>query len=112
MSCHGHGRSPSAQPISYPVTNERYAIQIARDWNVKASDAGFVTRFVVRADYLSKFPIRTGGGSEHREYWIPAEQSGSFNENIVGLIEVIHEFGAASAVLSDDDRAGNQRQRS
>ncbi len=27
------------QPIFYPVTNEEYAIQIARDWNVKASCA-------------------------------------------------------------------------
>lgn len=27
------------QPIFYPVTNEEYAIQIARDWNVKESGA-------------------------------------------------------------------------
>jgi hypothetical protein len=32
------------QPVFYPVTNEAYAIQIARDWNVKASGAGFVTK--------------------------------------------------------------------
>jgi hypothetical protein len=32
------------QPIFYPVTNEDYAAQIARDWNVKASGAGFVTK--------------------------------------------------------------------
>jgi hypothetical protein len=35
------------QPIFYPVTNHAYATQIARDWNVKASGAGFVTRFAV-----------------------------------------------------------------
>ena len=29
----------------YPVTNARYAAQIARDWTVKDSGAGFVTRF-------------------------------------------------------------------
>ena len=28
------------QPIFYPVTNEGYAIQIARDWNVPASGSG------------------------------------------------------------------------
>lgn len=33
------------QPIFYPVTNEEYAIQIARDWNVPASGSGFVTCF-------------------------------------------------------------------
>ena len=32
------------QPIFYPVTNHAYATQIARDWNVKASGPGFVTR--------------------------------------------------------------------
>jgi hypothetical protein len=32
------------QPIFYPVMNEEYAIQIARDWNIAASDSGFVTK--------------------------------------------------------------------
>ncbi|BAB48339.1 msr0834 [Mesorhizobium japonicum MAFF 303099] len=31
------------QPIFYPVLSEAYAVQIARDWNVPASGAGFVT---------------------------------------------------------------------
>jgi hypothetical protein len=35
------------QPIFYPVLNEEYARQIARYWNVKASGAGFVTKFAV-----------------------------------------------------------------
>ena len=35
------------QPIFYPVLSEEYAIKIARDWNVPASGAGFVTRFRV-----------------------------------------------------------------
>ena len=35
------------QPIFYPVMNEEYAIQIARDWNVPASGSGFVTKFAV-----------------------------------------------------------------
>jgi hypothetical protein len=37
------------QPIFYPETNQAYARQIARDWNVKASGAGFLTRFAVNA---------------------------------------------------------------
>ena len=32
-----------------------YATQIARDWNVKACDAGFVTRFAVDASYLNSW---------------------------------------------------------
>jgi hypothetical protein len=83
------------QPIFYPVTNQAYAVQIARDWNVKASGAGFVTRFAVDADYLSKFPVQKVGGSMHTEYWIPAEELEEFNDHIVGLIEVIEIFGSA-----------------
>jgi hypothetical protein len=84
------------QPIFYPVLNEEYAIQIARDWNAKdsAQQAGFVTRFRVRTNYLSKFDVRTVGGAIHKEYWIPAEELNNFNSNIVGLIEVIAEFHA------------------
>jgi hypothetical protein len=40
------------QPIFYPVLNEEYATKIARDWNVTASGAGYVTRFRVRKSFL------------------------------------------------------------
>jgi hypothetical protein len=40
------------QPIFYPVTNEQYAIEIARDWNVPASGQGFVTRFEVLRSFM------------------------------------------------------------
>lgn len=45
------------QPIFYPVVNQEYATQIARDWNAKnsSSKAGFVTRFAIKTDYLSQF---------------------------------------------------------
>jgi hypothetical protein len=68
------------QPIFYPVTNEDYAVQIARDWNVKASGAGFVTKFEVQSDYLSRFRVQQVGGALHTEYWIPAEDLHTFNE--------------------------------
>ncbi len=38
----------------YPVMNEEYAIQIAREWNVPASGSGFVTKFAIKTDYLRK----------------------------------------------------------
>lgn len=82
------------QPIFYPVLNEEYAAQIAREWNAKdpQSGAGYVTRFQVRTDYLSQFEVHTVGSRIHQEYWIPAEQLHTFNENLLGLIEVIAEF--------------------
>src|ERR1700761_6732909 len=61
------------QPIFYPVTNEAYAAQIARDWNVKESGAGFVTKFDIDADYLRRYREQKVGGAIHTEYWIPAE---------------------------------------
>lgn len=80
------------QPIFYPVSNEAYAVQIARDWNVPASGAGYVTRFAVRSDFMRRYPLQTVGGSEHVEWWVPAEELEEFNDNIVGTIDVIHEF--------------------
>src|SRR4051794_28716504 len=80
------------QPIFYPVLNEGYATKIARDWNVKASGSGYVTRFAVNADYLSQYEVQTVGSRIHQEYWIPAEELEEFNANIVGEIEVIAEF--------------------
>lgn len=80
------------QPIFYPVMNEEYAIQIARDWNVPASGSGYVTKFGVRTDYVKKFEIQNVGGEIHNELWVPAEELEEFNDNIVGIIEVTKEF--------------------
>lgn len=85
----------SFQPIFYPVLNEEYATQIARDWNTKdpaSGYAGYVTRFAVRSSFLSRYGIQTVGSSDHQEYWIPAEELAEFNVNIIAPIEVIAEF--------------------
>jgi hypothetical protein len=82
------------QPFFFPVQNEEYARQIARDWNSRnpAIGAGFVTRFRARREYLKQFDVRTVGGTIHKEYWVPAEHLAEFNRNIVGKIEVTAEF--------------------
>ena len=80
------------QPIFYPVLNREYATQIARDWNVKASGIGHVTKFEVRKSYLDQFEVHQVGGATILEYWIPAEVLDEFNENIVGVIEVVETF--------------------
>jgi hypothetical protein len=91
------------QPIFYPVLNEEYAVQIARDWNTKDAASGFVgyvTRFKVIKEYLSRFSIQTVGNRLHQEYWIPAEELAEFNRQIVGKIEIIAEFRPQSQVVS------------
>jgi hypothetical protein len=80
------------QSIFYPVTNEEYAIQIARDWNVPESGSGFVTRFLVRKAFMDRYPVQTVGGKIHTEWWIPAADLEAMNDNIVGVIEVLHRF--------------------
>jgi hypothetical protein len=80
------------QPIFYPVTTEEYATKIARDWNVRASGVGFVTKFQVRSAYLSQYDVQLAGGRAHQEYWIPAEDLAAFNDAIVGEIEIVQEF--------------------
>jgi hypothetical protein len=51
-----------------------------------------VTRFFVRADFLSAYDIHRVGARPHDEYWIPAEDLDAFNGAIVGLIEVVCGF--------------------
>jgi hypothetical protein len=80
------------QPIFYPVLNEGYATQIARDWNVKADGAGYVTRFEVLREFLDRYPVQQAGGREHLEYWIAAEDLDAFNEAIIGEIVIVAEF--------------------
>src|SRR5688572_33156342 len=70
------------QPIFYPVLNEEYATQIARDWNARrgAGGSGFVTRFDVRREFIGRYAVQTVGGSTHQEYWIPAAELPEFKD--------------------------------
>jgi len=83
------------QPIFYPVTNEEYAVEIARDWNVPASGSGYVPRFHVRTEFMNRYAVQRVGAAQHTEWWVPAEDLAELNRNIVGLIEVVREFKAA-----------------
>lgn len=83
------------QPIFYPVLNQAYAEQIAKEWNTEdafSGYAGYVTAFDLPTDYLEQFPIQNVGGEIHNELWIPAEELTNFNQNIVGSIRVINQF--------------------
>jgi len=80
------------QPIFYPVTNEKYAVEIASRWNAKDDGVGYVTRFSVRSSFMRRYEIQRVGGDHHTEWWVPAEELEELNDNIVGLIEVIGEY--------------------
>ena len=75
------------QPIFYPVLCEEYAAQIAHDWNARKGNAGYVTRFQVRTDFLNRYEVHTVGSSVHKEYWIPAEELKSLSISLMSWPE-------------------------
>jgi len=95
IAASGHREFPPRlpeQPVFYPVLNEEYARQIAREWNVSGGGAGYVTRFALRKGFAARYAVQKVGSSIHQESWLPAEELAEMNRNIVGLIEVIAEF--------------------
>jgi hypothetical protein len=98
------------QPIFYPVTNARYAEEIATRWNIKDSGVGYVTRFRVRKTLVDRYGVQKVGGAYHTEWWIPAEELEALNDQIVGTIEVIGEYRAphvaAEAAPTKSDTTG------
>src|SRR5262245_49026675 len=84
------------QPIFYPVTNEQYAAEIAGRWNAADDGVGYVTRFSVRRSFIQQYEIHKVGAAHHTEWWVPAEELDQLNDNIVGVIEVIGEYGKST----------------
>ncbi len=82
------------QPIFYPVLNEAYARQIAKDWNsrINTDKEGYVTRFAVRKEVADKYAPEVVGAKMHEEIWVPAEELDAFNSAIIGKIEVIAKY--------------------
>ncbi|MEM7592803.1 MAG: hypothetical protein AAF383_15010 [Cyanobacteria bacterium P01_A01_bin.83] len=76
----------------YSVLNKDYVMEIAKEWNIKASAFCCVTKFAIKSDYIAKYEIQTVGSLISQEYWIPAKELEEFNQNIVAPIEVIAEF--------------------
>jgi hypothetical protein len=91
------------QPIFYPVCNHPYAVEIAHRWNTRDGGGGFVTRFGVRGDVISRYERHVVGARHHEEYWIPAEDLDRFNDGIVGTIEVIGAYPPATVQDAERD---------
>ncbi|SEC82811.1 hypothetical protein SAMN04489761_3700 [Tenacibaculum sp. MAR_2009_124] len=87
------------QPIFYPVLNEEYACEIASKWNTRdefGNYLGFVTKFQVSQAEFSKYKIQNVGGTIHNELWVPAEELETFNNSIVGKIDVFKVYIGSS----------------
>lgn len=93
------------QPIFYPVLNQEYAEQIARDWNTKdefSGFAGYVTAFDVPISFYEKYPVQTVGGEIHQELWIPAEDVAEMNSLIINQIKIVNAFFGEKYQPSED----------
>lgn len=83
------------QPIFYPVLDEGYASEIAEKWNTRdeaGNYLGFVTRFEVLEGEVNQYQVQNVGARNHNELWVPSEQLETFNQAIVGNIEVVKVF--------------------
>lgn len=83
------------QPIFYPVTNQLYAEQIAKEWNISDEFSGYcgiVTAFDVDEEYLQQFEVQNVGDKNHNELWIPSERLNEFNQKINGKITIVNAF--------------------
>jgi len=83
------------QPIFYPVLNEEYAMEIASKWNTKDINSGFVgyvTKFNVPKNYVSKYEPHIVGMAVHEELWIPSEELKEFNSKIEHPIRITRAF--------------------
>jgi hypothetical protein len=80
------------QPYFYPVTNEKYAENITRKWNVKEYGSGYVLKFYINTEFIKKYEIQTVGADYHKEWWISAGDLSELNENILGKIMVVAKW--------------------
>jgi hypothetical protein len=84
---------PPERPAFSPVTDEAYARQMAQKVCHKLDELGFVTRFAVLDEFLSRYERKAAGAREREEYSIPAEDLSAFNAAIDGRIEIIGAYG-------------------
>jgi hypothetical protein len=85
----------SWQPIFYPVLNQPYAAQIAKEWNTQDEFSGYcgiVTAFEIDETHFQQYTPQTVGDVNHQELWVPAGSLEIFNDHILDGIHVIDAF--------------------
>lgn len=94
------------QPIFYPVLNQAYAEQIAKEWNTQDELSGYcgiVTEFAIDKDYFNQFDVKNVGGAIHNELWVPSEELANFNLHIIGKVKVVNVFFGTNFKLSENE---------
>jgi hypothetical protein len=102
------------QPIFYPVLNQEYAEQIAKEWNTHDEFSGWcgiVSEFEVDDEYLKKYEVQNVGGTNHNELWIPSEELEEFNKNIMNEIRIVNVFFGKLYIPSKNKELEKKLQR-
>lgn len=92
------------QPIFYPVLNQAYAEQIAKEWNTRDAFSGYfgiVTEFSITMEHFLNYKVENVGAELHNELWVPAEELANFNSHIVDKIKIVNVFFGESFVMPE-----------
>lgn len=84
-----------------PLSNQRTAEDIAQQWHVQKSGAGFVISFRVDVTFLHTLPVSELMGEQDYEFHIPASAIKPLNKNIIGSISIIKAFYSTLRKLND-----------
>ena len=82
----------------HPVSDERYATEMARTWNFGDGKPVYLIRFQVRTAFLQPYEAEIDGAQGRKEYRIPSDGLDELEElkqNMVGKIEVLSEVHSA-----------------
>lgn len=83
-----------------PFSHQRTAEDIAQQWHVQKSGAGFVISFRVDAAFLRTLPSSELMGEQDYEFHIPASAIKPLNKNIIGSISIIKAFYSTLSKLN------------
>ena len=84
-----------------PLSNQRTAEDIAQQWHVQKSGAGFVIAFRVDVAFLHTQTSSELMGEQNYEFHISASAIKSLNKNIIGSISMIKAFYSTLSKLND-----------
>lgn len=90
-----------------PVSNQRTAEDIAQQWYVQKSGAGFVISFRVDVTFLHTLPVSELMGEQDYEFHVSASTIKPLNKNIIGSISIIKAFYAAHSRRKIDYKLPN-----
>ncbi len=92
----GYRRLPLYPPGFYPICFRHYAQKVAKETNVTKNGQGFVLRFEVKTEFISKFQSHIIGSPDTEMYLIPSVDFDELRKAIIGKIDVTDAYQSGS----------------